>query len=608
MARLGSIIEGVYASGAAADNGWRSKSKDHAPGGAAAERMKALHINAYFGAGEKHPNALRDDRLEYPSTSSSASLDFDDDGGYSPREPFWHPEEKQAPSGVSPGWPLKHEGMLSKPFSGTKQGTRMWEEKREKRETEASEVEMMKERFARLLLGEDMSGGSKGVCTALAISNAITNLSASVFGELWRLEPLSVEKKKMWRREMEWILSVTDHIVELVPTWQTFPDGSSVEVMVSNPRADLHINLPALRKLDMMLLECLDGFSKTEFWYVDQSVAMSEAEEQGTPRKSLPRQEEKWWLPTPRVPANGLSAESKKRLQHQKDSINQVLKASMAINAQVLSEMDVPEVYWESLPKNGRSSLGEGFYRCLSFEQFSPEALLATLTMASEHHILEIANRVEAAIHTWKRKVSSRHPHTDGKPNARSSWGGLMKDLVGDGDRRETLIARAETLLLCLKHKFPGLPQTLLDIHKIQYNKDVGQSILESYSRVLESLAFSIISRIDDVLHIDELAMTADPTPAEDPAPKIFPAALSKIPPIRTSIPDTKGFGDFIKAPPPAEAASPKFDLPGKDETGLSLTATSPSPKFDRPRKPEPLKNFSYARHLESVHSPPGRD
>nr|GMC88158.1 rop guanine nucleotide exchange factor 1 [Ipomoea batatas] len=39
------------------------------------------------------------------------------------------------------------------------------------------EIELMKERFAKLLLGEDMSGGGKGVCTALAISNAITNLS-----------------------------------------------------------------------------------------------------------------------------------------------------------------------------------------------------------------------------------------------------------------------------------------------------------------------------------------------------------------------------------------------------------------------------------------------
>ncbi|KAL2934252.1 Rop guanine nucleotide exchange factor 5 [Bienertia sinuspersici] len=38
------------------------------------------------------------------------------------------------------------------------------------------EMEMMKERFAKLLLGEDMSGSGKGVSTALAISNAITNL------------------------------------------------------------------------------------------------------------------------------------------------------------------------------------------------------------------------------------------------------------------------------------------------------------------------------------------------------------------------------------------------------------------------------------------------
>lgn len=34
----------------------------------------------------------------------------------------------------------------------------------------------MMERFSKLLLGEDMSGSGKGVCTALAISNAITNL------------------------------------------------------------------------------------------------------------------------------------------------------------------------------------------------------------------------------------------------------------------------------------------------------------------------------------------------------------------------------------------------------------------------------------------------
>ncbi|GJX69298.1 Rop guanine nucleotide exchange factor 5 [Tanacetum coccineum] len=52
-------------------------------------------------------------------------------------------------------------------------------------------------------LSEDKSGSGKGVCTALAISNAITNLCATTFGELWRLEPFPFEKRYMWQREME---------------------------------------------------------------------------------------------------------------------------------------------------------------------------------------------------------------------------------------------------------------------------------------------------------------------------------------------------------------------------------------------------------------------
>ena len=33
--------------------------------------------------------------------------------------------------------------------------------------------------------------------------------------------------------------------------------------------------------------------------------------------------------------------------------------------------------------------------------------------------------------------------------------------------------------------------------------QDVGQAVLESYSRILESLAFTVLSRIDDVLQAD---------------------------------------------------------------------------------------------------------
>lgn len=40
-----------------------------------------------------------------------------------------------------------------------------------------SDVEDMKEKFARLLLGEDVTGGTKGLSSSLALSNAITNLA-----------------------------------------------------------------------------------------------------------------------------------------------------------------------------------------------------------------------------------------------------------------------------------------------------------------------------------------------------------------------------------------------------------------------------------------------
>ncbi|XP_021754868.1 rop guanine nucleotide exchange factor 1-like isoform X3 [Chenopodium quinoa] len=99
-------------------------------------------------------------------------------------------------------------------------------------------VELMKERFAKLLLGGDMSGGGKGVCTALAISNAITNLA-----------------------------------------------GGEVVVALS---------------------------------------------------KSPPR---------------GLSEDARKRFQQCRDCINQILKAAMAINTSVIAEMEISNVYLESLPK-----------------------------------------------------------------------------------------------------------------------------------------------------------------------------------------------------------------------------------------------------------------
>ncbi|KAJ9548020.1 hypothetical protein OSB04_020563 [Centaurea solstitialis] len=422
------------------------------------------------------------------------------------------------------------------------------QKKLEKQESTApSEIEMMKERFSKLLLGEDMSGCGNGVCTALAISNAITNLcgkpiranefsekmianlvskftsflilvgylsillkfSATLFGQIWRLEPLRPEKKSMWRREMEWLLCVSDYIVELIPSWQTYPDGSKLEVMTSRPRSDLYVNLPALRKLDNMLLEILDSFEKMEFWYVDQGIQALETDGSSSFGKVVPRQKEKWWLPVPRVPTGGLSEDARKNLQNKRDSTNQILKAAMAINSITLADMDVPESFLEALPKNAKGSLGDLIHRYISSDQFSPECLLDCLDLSSEHQALEIANRVEASIYIWRGKNNAKPVNVVSRSFSRSSWD-KVKDLVADADKRETLADRAESLLLCLRQRFPALPQTTLDMSKIQYNKDVGKSILESYSRVLESLAFNITARVDDLLYVDDLARHSD--------------------------------------------------------------------------------------------------
>lgn len=180
-------------------------------------------------------------------------------------------------------------------------------------------------------------------------------ISATVFGELWRLEPLAPQKKAMWRREMEWLLCVSDSIVELVPSIQQFPGGGTFEVMATRPRSDLYINLPALKKLDAMLLSMLDGFCDTEFCYVDRGIVFGDSGDgdvygMAGGRPSI-RQEDKWWLPCPKLPPSGLSEDARKRLQQCRDCTNQILKAAMAINNSVLAEMEIPRAYLESLPK-----------------------------------------------------------------------------------------------------------------------------------------------------------------------------------------------------------------------------------------------------------------
>ncbi|KAK7295085.1 hypothetical protein RJT34_17988 [Clitoria ternatea] len=416
---------------------------------------------------------------------------------------------------------------------------------------DSGELEMMKERFAKLLLGEDMSGSGKGVCTAVTISNAITNLYATIFGQSLKLEPLKPEKKAMWKREMKVLLSVCDYIQEFAPTAQYLEDGTIVEMMKSRPRSDIYINLPALQKLDTMLIEILETFEDTEFWYAENIPGNSSPLHAASFRRIVQRKDEKWWLPVPCVLPGGLSDKSRKHLIEKRDCANQIHKAAMAINSNVLAEIDIPETYIDDLPKlkfycqviedsikcdpikqmswnlssnfisllwkpliaaescrkrddivsykSGRSSLGDSIYNYMYHaDKFSPENLVDSLKISSDHEALELVDRVESSMYTWRRKACISH--------SKSSWN-KVKELMDDTDYKDKnyiLAERAETLLLCLKQRYPELSQTSLDTCKIQYNRDVGKAVLESYSRVLESLAFNIVAWIEDVLYVDK--------------------------------------------------------------------------------------------------------
>ncbi|KAI3701461.1 hypothetical protein L6452_26553 [Arctium lappa] len=426
-------------------------------------------------------------------------------------------DAEQSTTDVEQSAEVKQEGSTSDSDKSTEQ-----EKSANIKEKLKTDMEQMKEKFSKLLLGEDMSGGGKGVSSALALSNAITNLAASVFGEQRKLEPMPEDRKMRWRKEVRWLLSVTDHIVEFVPYQHTARDGSNMEIMITKQRKDLLMNIPALRKLDKMLTDCLDNFKdQKEFWYVSKDANESE--------KGVQRSD-KWWLPTVKVPPGGLSEESRKWMQKQKDCANQVLKASMAINAEVLAEMEIPENYIEDLPKNGRDSLGDTIYKSITVEFFDPGQFLATIDLSSEHKILDLKNKMEASIVIWKRKMHQKESR---------SWGSSVKM-----ERRELFEERAETILILLKQRFPGLPQSSLDICKIESNKDVGHAVLESYSRVLESLANTVMNRIEDVLYADELAQDlANKSPASDHTPCQTPRHTPTGTPTSTTISDFMGWG-----------------------------------------------------------------
>lgn len=161
-------------------------------------------------------------------------------------------------------------------------------------------------------------------------------------------------------------------------------------------------------------------------------------------------------------------------------------------------------------------------------------------------------------------------------------------------------------------------------------SQDVGQSILESYSRVLESLAFNIIARIDDVLYTDDNARRSlapltpgRPHPVQQrrsSAPSTTPVSVkSVVTPYETPFSSPSRSPTLTVAHTPNSPRSingdrlstvPSLGRALTDYIGTDMEKSAHESSRKSPMR-EANKLWSYAGNLESsnaLHSPPSRD
>ena len=116
--------------------------------------------------------------------------------------------------------------------------------------------------------------------------------------------------------------------------------------------------------------------------------------------------------------------------------------------------------------QSGRASLGEDLYQAITTEYIPIEEIFVSLSLKTEHSVLETINRLEGAVFAWNQRIleekSKRSP-------GRHSWN-FMKDSSSELDKMSACSERADTLVQLLKSRFPNLPPTFIDVLKVQYN------------------------------------------------------------------------------------------------------------------------------------------
>ena len=97
-------------------------------------------------------------------------------------------------------------------------------------------------------------------------------------------------------------------------------------------------------------------------------------------------------------------------------------------------------------------------YKLITDDYFDPEELLSSVDLSDEHNIVDLKNRVEASVAIWQKKMTNK--------DSKLSWGHGVSH-----EKRGKFEGRAENVLLLIKHRYPGIAQSTLDISKIQCNR-----------------------------------------------------------------------------------------------------------------------------------------
>eukprot|EP00164_Ancoracysta_twista_P003552 GFYU01004742.1.p1 GENE.GFYU01004742.1~~GFYU01004742.1.p1 ORF type:complete len:780 (-),score=128.13 GFYU01004742.1:76-2415(-) len=355
-----------------------------------------------------------------------------------------------------------------------------------------------RERLAMLLLGEDMSGGSFGKSSATTLSNAIVNLSVGVYGEMRRLEPVKSSHLQRWKDEMEWLLAPAEHIVVREPAKKELDDGSVVEVMVSVQRQDLRENLPVLREIDDTLVDVLDQFAECEFTYekqqqTNESLELKRSSSTFSVSSSTENEYDKWWIDEPVIPAKGLSNNQYGILLWALQGSGEALEKARAINQFSIESMLLPPQYLAELPKAAKKILDPELYRAITSDSFDIEDILdhlKTKTGGNKKSYWDILNKLSDATVLWSEQDHSRRPRS-------MSFGAILGK---QAHQPSVKIERAKAIISTLRRWYPDVGVTTSELRKLQENKDIALSILEAYSRVLESRAFTILARVESVI------------------------------------------------------------------------------------------------------------